>query len=432
MPELTQYDLGKLGVNVDSSPIHKLDGELSRAQNAIRNPLGADGGLTNRGGFSNLNGTATGASILGGVAVPLGDGPSSSPDTGGLHIGTYDGVSAASSVWVRTRDRYTTAAAVSVPGDGPAARAVWGSALTFPVGNSPFVGVEFLGKIYYPGGLFTSGSESVPIRVFDGVVDYELSRIQPTTTRGVLHMSVHQGTIFLTTLDSGTTDADWIGRVFSLDPDTGHLTQIGPALTTGYIPTAVAFFNNDLFVAGSKATSTTEAHIFKIRPGVESVWTDDETLSADQFHVVGMFPWNGFLYVTAQAASGVAPLIARRNLAGTYATVKTFTAGVGLEAGAGNFVVFQDHLYTTFFDGVTDDGVWRTADGTTWVKVSTVLGAYLFSTPTALYNFPGNSTVFVSTNGTSFGSAIDWGTLAGVSANFLFVAGVIPPAADVT
>ena len=433
MPDLTQYDMGQLGVNVDSSPIHKLDGELARAQNAIRNPLGVDGGITNRGGFSNLNGTATGASILGGVAVPLGNGPAIAVDTGGLHLSSYDGVSAASSVWVRTRNAFSTAVAVTVPGDTSGVRSIWGTGITFPAGESPLTGVEYLGRIYYPGGVYTVGTESVPIRVFDGTVDYELARIQPTTTLGVLYMAVCQGTIYITTLDSGSTDANWVGRVFSLNPDNGALTQIGPALTTGYLPTAVAMFNNDLFVAGSKQTTTSEAHIFKIRPGVDAAWTDDETLAADQFNVTGMYAWNGFLYFSVYAADGVAPKIVRRNLAGTYSTVKTFTAGVGTTAGSGNFALFLDHLYTSFFDGVTDDGVWRSADGTTWTKVATnaPLGGNMFATQTAVYVFAGPN-FSKSTNGTTFSTSASWATLAGISANFNLVVGVIPATAEAT
>lgn len=71
MPPFTITNLGAGGVNVDSDPINLQDTELRQAQNAIRDPLGADSGLRKRPGLS-VFATATGA-ILGGIGVPLQD-----------------------------------------------------------------------------------------------------------------------------------------------------------------------------------------------------------------------------------------------------------------------------------------------------------------------------------------------------------------------
>lgn len=63
------YKLESMGVNVDSDPLSLADQELRQAQNAIRDPMSADG-LRKRPGLGVF---ATGAAgvILGGQGVPL-------------------------------------------------------------------------------------------------------------------------------------------------------------------------------------------------------------------------------------------------------------------------------------------------------------------------------------------------------------------------
>ena len=74
-------DIGALGVNVDADPISLQDTELRLAQNAIRDPLGADSGLRKRPGLDVWNTSTAGGVVLGGVGVPLQDLTSQ-----GLHI----------------------------------------------------------------------------------------------------------------------------------------------------------------------------------------------------------------------------------------------------------------------------------------------------------------------------------------------------------
>lgn len=78
---LKVQNIGALGVNVDTDPISMEDAELRLAQNAIRDPLGADSGLRKRPGLLAFN-TATAAGVvLGGIGVPIQDLTSH-----GLHI----------------------------------------------------------------------------------------------------------------------------------------------------------------------------------------------------------------------------------------------------------------------------------------------------------------------------------------------------------
>lgn len=69
--EISLFSLGSRGVNTDLNPLQLADEQLTKAQNAISNPLGVEGGLTNRPGLIELNGSAAAGSVLGGIGVPL-------------------------------------------------------------------------------------------------------------------------------------------------------------------------------------------------------------------------------------------------------------------------------------------------------------------------------------------------------------------------
>lgn len=82
---LKVIDIGALGVNVDADPLSLEDQELRLAQNAIRDPLGADSGLRKRPGLGYWNTAAAEGVILGGISVPVID--SSPAGTVTLYIG---------------------------------------------------------------------------------------------------------------------------------------------------------------------------------------------------------------------------------------------------------------------------------------------------------------------------------------------------------
>ena len=68
---LKLYKLESMGVNVDSDPLSLADQELRQAQNAIRDPMSADG-LRKRPGLAVFGFGAAGP-VLGGQGVPLAD-----------------------------------------------------------------------------------------------------------------------------------------------------------------------------------------------------------------------------------------------------------------------------------------------------------------------------------------------------------------------
>ena len=75
MGQLSLYNLGSRGVNVDSGPLHKEDGDFTKAQNAV-SATTVEGGLINRPGLDRTNTTAAAGAILGGIGVPLPNGKS--------------------------------------------------------------------------------------------------------------------------------------------------------------------------------------------------------------------------------------------------------------------------------------------------------------------------------------------------------------------
>ena len=66
-------NLGSMGVNVDSDPLSLEDQELRLAQNAIRDPIGNDSGLTKRPGFVVFNTNSSAGATLGGIGLPVQD-----------------------------------------------------------------------------------------------------------------------------------------------------------------------------------------------------------------------------------------------------------------------------------------------------------------------------------------------------------------------
>lgn len=78
-------DIGAGGVNVDADPISLEDQELRLAQNAIRDPLGADSGLRKRPGLGFFNTAVAAGTVLGGSPLPARD--AGANGTRNLYIG---------------------------------------------------------------------------------------------------------------------------------------------------------------------------------------------------------------------------------------------------------------------------------------------------------------------------------------------------------
>lgn len=402
MALVKNYALGQEGVNVDASPAHVKATELLQAQNAIRDPLGVQGGLKNRPGFTKFNAVAAAGSLLGGVsgaAINL-------VDVRTLYVAEKDG--SGNKYWYSTADKFATSARISTIAD-------WQDPTTYySVGDQVcHMGVFFNGQLFYAAGGYAVGSASPTIRAFNGVDDREITKVLPATTKGITGMFVQKGYLYVLTLDSGTTDADFVGRVFRVS-ETGQFLQMGTALATGYVPTSIVDVNGLLYVGASRLTTTNEARIYRINPLDETTWTLDTTLDADDYIVTGMASFQGLVYLTTKnGGAATKGKVKKRTIAGVYSTVDSTVNNTGTYE---SLAVFNGALYASSrnYSTLTNTAVIRkTTDGTTWSTVYNatattgvgnlfVVGTYLFSI--------GGTGILYSTDGSSWTAATPAGT----------------------
>lgn len=247
------------------------------------------------------------------------------------------------------------------------------------LGGSPGIAAIFQNRMVYAASDYTVGTTYPPIRIYDGSFDRELCRLPPTAAgaipKAIVSMLVANGTIYVATWDSGTTSADWVGRVFSLELTTATLTPIGAAFTTGHLPYALAWHNGMLWAGTHRQATSAAGAIFRIRPGIDDAWTQDVALTGGQTGVASLLSWRGTLYAGLTAPAGTFAKIVPRAAAGTWAT--TADTGSGGTATANNgylsMAVFNDALYASYWNADTPAvaTIRKTTDGTTWTTVYT-------------------------------------------------------------
>lgn len=380
MPEFKNYKLGQEGVDTDSAPLLHSPYSLLKAQNAIMDPLGVTGGLKKRPGLVKFSGALAG-SALGGISVPL----SSFVDTRTLYLAQQDGASLEN--WYTSADLFATGGVLnSVVG-------AWQDPTAYFSGGAGLsrMGVFANGKLFYASANYTSGTTSPVINSYNGSEDHEHSKILPATTKGITGMFVDKGIIYILTLDSGTTDADFVGRVFSMDAVNGQLTQIGNAITTGHVPVSLAVYNNNIFVGTARTTTTDEAAVMRINPVDETTWTTDLAASADDYAITSLTSFKGLLYGTTKNGGGATKgKILQRSLAGVWSTVDSTTNNSGTYDGS---AVFGGALYVSarsYATTTTTAVVRKSTDGSSWSTVTnnsstagfgllSVIGLRLFS-----------------------------------------------------
>lgn len=71
MPALKIYSLDRIGVIVDTDPVDSPDGQLTKSQNAIPEPLGSLGSLRKRPGLKRFNAVVADGEVKGGAGIPF-------------------------------------------------------------------------------------------------------------------------------------------------------------------------------------------------------------------------------------------------------------------------------------------------------------------------------------------------------------------------
>lgn len=361
MPPYQNYRLGQEGVNVDGGDLINDPFSLSKAQNAIRDPLGADGGLKKRPGLTKFNANAAAGSLLGGVSAPL----SGFVDTRTLILAQQDGSSVEK--WYESSDLFATS------GVANSLIGAWQDPTAYFSGAAGLcrMGAFSGGRLYYASASYTSGTTSPLIYAWNGSEDREFSRLLPATTLGITGIFAVKGTVYILTLDSGTTDADFVGRVFSMSQISGHLTQIGNAITTGHVPVSLAVHNGLIFVGTARVTTTNEAAVLRINPVDETAWTTDLSASADDYAITSLTSFRGLLYATTKNGGGATKgKVLQRALAGTWSTVDSTVNNSGTYDGS---AVFGGALYVSSrsYSTTTSTAVIRkSTDGSSWSTVT--------------------------------------------------------------
>lgn len=283
-------------------------------------------------------------------------------------------------------------------------------------GGSPAASCSINNHLVYPARIYTVGTDHPPIRIFNGKADSELCQVPSTALdvvpNAVMSMLAANGTVYFSTWDTGTTSADWRGRVFQLDPETGVQTVLGLRFAAGELPYALAWHMGRLWCGTNNGIGTV-GKVYFFRPGIDTVWTlDHSTATETTGGVTAMQSYLGKLYVaTDNAAAAFAKLLVRDSL-GVYTTSDTGTGGTArVNNGYLALQVLGANLYASYWNNdTTPVSKIRKFDGTTWTTAytgaSTTLKPYivLWLDNAEVYAIGGSkpytATLLVTANGT--------------------------------
>ena len=393
--KLNVYNLGKLGVNVDKDQTHLEDGELLKAQNAVRDPLGVDGGIRKRAGLLKINSIAAAGSVQGFVPVPL-----AKPTTRRFIFGRY--TNDTSSGWNTSTDGWTTSPTTGGPDTFDATNAVpraptkiWTSLADVSgrqYHHAGRAGVVYRNRFFYAGNDYTVGTSAPTIHVWDGTTDYVLAHIPDNpdatgaTSSAVLCMIAANQRIYLTTYDGGLYSTNTVkARVFELNSENGALVQLGSRFPispdAARVPYGLAWHMGRIWVGTYTGGISATGKTYFLRPGIDSDWTLDNT-GAGNTTMGNFFSFQGQLYIAhlSDALSGA--IVRVRSTLGAYSTSKTAALNEGgavpimADFGAynhfGALAVFNGALYAAYFNQIAAGTRYARVykfDGTTWTTV---------------------------------------------------------------
>ena len=397
--KLDQYRLGLSGVNVDKSPVHLDDSELTKAQNCVIDSLGVEGGIRKRPGLTKVNSIAAAGAVSGIVSVPL-----AKPSTRKLIVARR--VTSADMGWNVSTDAGATWATSGGP-DGfsgiaepRAPEHVWtGMVESGDTTNryrslrSGRPGVVYNNRLYYAGNDYVVGTDNPTIRMFDGTTDFLVGQI-PNRGTSVANAIIDivagkNGFLYLTTYDTGIISSNTLtARIFEFDPENLVLSQLGSAFPkspeTARVPFTCCWHANRLWARTHAAGISSVTHLlYFIRPEIDDDWTSlTPEASARGCNV--MVSYKGQLYMGLPADATVAATVVVRSPLDAYSTSLTVALGdaspnmvsFGALNGFASMIVFEGNLYGAYFNmrgalGATGDRYARIYkfDGTTWTVV---------------------------------------------------------------
>lgn len=381
------FGLGTGGVQLVKSPLHMDDSEVIQAQNAEPYRDRGQAGVRKRPAFRPINAVATSAiaGLLGVELASAGAGNNLATD------GVSNDISATGVKGLILVARHTHPAtqAWKYTNDGGATWATT-TALAKNIGDNSHSMVLYKGRAFYAGELDSIGQ----ILCFDGQKEFEFTRIPfgPAsdnvggTAMNMVGMAMG---LFYISLNNGTT-----GRVYSVDPVTGAATQVGGTFVTAdEIVVDVCAYEGRVWIC-TQNDNTKAAHIYSIRPGVDTVWTTERTtadLGGTKFlNYNSLAASVGQLYAATSAPAGFAARIEKRTAGGTWSTELT----AGSSAAAGHYdklVIWDGFLYaqqgysTTVFDVIKQASVGTWAVDKDMAAAGSTSTGYFQGTPDILF-----------------------------------------------
>jgi hypothetical protein len=218
------------------------------------------------------------------------------------------------------------------------------------LGGSPAASVMYRNYLIYAASDYSTGNPT--IRMFDGLADRILATVPNTTAaavpKAIISMLLVGDLIYFSTLDTGTTAADFTGRVFVFNPLSSQMAMVATGFTSGEVPYALAYHMNRLWV-GTNKSSGAGGKIYFFRPGIDSTWTTDYTLSSSTVGgACSLCSFNGYLMVGTDNVAGSFAKVLIRDGVGAYVDSTTLAGGT---AAANNgflqMIEFKSNLYAT-------------------------------------------------------------------------------------
>ncbi len=252
--------------------------------------------------------------------------------------------------------------------------------------------VNYHNRIIYAGDDYTKGTTAPTIRIFDGVTDRLLSIVPNTTTPtvpfAILTMLLVGDTVYFSTLDSGTTSANYTGRVFSFNLITQQMGIIATVFTGGLVPYALAWHMDRLWV-GTNHSNGTLGTLYWFRPGIDSAWTAETgTITGG---ICSLMSFEGSLYIGCDNASGTFAKIYKRDSTATYTLSLTASGGAAtVNNGFLDLLVNNGLLYATYWNGdspavakvyvkAANNGAWSTSYTGTSNTITPYIAIFAFN-----------------------------------------------------
>ena len=284
--------------------------------------------------------------------------------------------------WLATDNQFSGAASTvddSIPADPRSFDEItsFATASAVHLGGFPGPCCVSQNRLIFAKGGYSVGTDSPSIYISTGITHRELCRVPKvagTPAKAVMSMLSANGTVYVSTLDSGTSSADWRGRVFSLDIESGVLTPLGTQFAAGHVPYALAWHNSKLWCGTNRQVATSTGKIYWFRPSIDTTWTEDRDLTSDSVGgATSMWSYAGKLYVGTSAPAATFATVEVRDSLGAWTTSTTASGGT---AAANNCILamsdFSDNLYASFWNPDTPNvaKVYK-FDGSTWTTAYT-------------------------------------------------------------